>query len=124
MRPRCGTGDPPGPAAGRRRRWRQLPPEPPVSAGPGRRRLAGTRTLAVRLLPVLLARLALGLVPVLGFVVAGHLLAISVLGGEQLAQLAVLAVIDAYALCAAILGAPRRLILIPPAARPAAVRRA
>jgi small-conductance mechanosensitive channel len=89
-----------------------IAPEPLVSARPGRRRLAGTRTLALRL-PVLLARLALGLVPVLGFVVAGHLLAISVLGGEKLAQLAVLAVIDAYALCAAILGTTR-LILIPP----------
>ena len=84
----------------------------PAPPAPARRRYAGSWTLALRL-PILMARLALGLVPVLGFVIAGHLLAASVLGGERLAQLAVLAVIDAYALSVAILRTTR-LILIPP----------
>jgi small-conductance mechanosensitive channel len=75
-------------------------------------RTAVTKTLAVRV-PIVLARLMLALVPVLGFVIVGHVLAGGVLGGESLAQLAVLAVIDAYALSAAILRTAR-LFLTPP----------
>ena len=49
------------------------------------------------------ARLVLEVLPVLGFLLVGHLIAASALGGDILTRLVLLAVIDAYALCAAIL---------------------
>jgi moderate conductance mechanosensitive channel len=88
----------------------------PAAAVPGRRRHPDAWVLAIRL-PCLLARLALELVPVLGFVIAGHLLAASAVGGEPFAQVVVLAVIDAYALCAAILTTARLILLPPPRLR-------
>jgi small-conductance mechanosensitive channel len=57
----------------------------------------------LRRVPLVLGRLVLEVLPVIGFLLAGHLIAGSALGGEILTRLVLLAVIDAYALCAAIL---------------------
>jgi moderate conductance mechanosensitive channel len=68
---------------------------------PHRRRLAALTLL--RRVPLMLGRCALELLPVLAFLAAGHLLAATSLGGRDPPRLVLLAVIDAYALCAAIL---------------------
>ena len=70
--------------------------EPPL-----RRRLAAITLL--RRVPLVLARLFLELLPVLGFLAVTHLLAATPLGGRRLPSLVLLAVIDAYALCSALL---------------------
>jgi small-conductance mechanosensitive channel len=57
----------------------------------------------LRRLPLVFGRLILELLPVLGFLLIGHLIAATPLGGDNLPRLVLLAVIDAYALCAAIL---------------------
>ena len=49
--------------------------------------------------PLVLARLVLELVPVLGIVLVGHLIAGSSLGGQTISRLIILAVVDAYAIC-------------------------
>ncbi len=75
----------------------------------------------LRRVPLVLAEVALYLLPILGFVVAGHVIAGSTLGGTNLTRLVLLAVVDSYALCAALvrlsgaLLAPRhrRLRLLP-----------
>jgi moderate conductance mechanosensitive channel len=64
----------------------------------------------LRRVPLVLARLVLELVPVLGLVVVGHLLAASFVGGHEVSRLIILAVIDAYALCIAILCVARMLL--------------
>jgi len=63
----------------------------------------------LRRLPLVLGRLVLELLPVLGFLLVGHLIAASALGGENLSRVILLAVIDAYALCAAMLCLARML---------------
>ncbi len=68
---------------------------------PHRRRIAAFTLL--RRVPLVLARLFLELLPVLGFIAATHLLAATPLGGRRLPSLVLLAVIDAYALCSALL---------------------
>ncbi len=68
---------------------------------PHRRRLAALTLL--RRMPLMLGRCALELLPVLAFLAAGHLLAATWLGGSDPPRLVLLAVIDAYALCAAII---------------------
>jgi small-conductance mechanosensitive channel len=68
---------------------------------PRPRRMAALTLL--RRVPLVLGRFALELLPVLAFVVVGHLLAATSLGGEGAPRLVLLAVIDAYALCVAIL---------------------
>jgi small-conductance mechanosensitive channel len=60
--------------------------------------------------PLVLARLVLELVPVLGIVVVGHLLAGSGLGGQTVSRLIILAVIDCYAICVALLCVARMLL--------------
>jgi small-conductance mechanosensitive channel len=60
--------------------------------------------------PLVLARLVLELVPVLGIAVIGHLFAGSVLGGQAVSRLIILAIIDAYAVCVAILCVARMLL--------------
>ncbi len=80
---------------------------------PARRRFAVTRRFAtthrfattrlLRRVPLVLARVALELAPVLGFAIAGHLIAGSALGSTRLVRLVLLAVIDSYAVCAAAL---------------------
>ena len=74
---------------------------------PHRRRLAALTLL--RRLPLVFVRLVLELLPVFGFVTVGHLVAATPLGGDPLPRLVLLAVIDAYALCAAILCVARML---------------
>ena len=85
---------------------------PPVESGearaevgetepPHRRRIAMLTLL--RRIPLVLGRLALELLPVLGFLLIGHAIVGSPLGGSVLPRLVLLAMIDAYALCAAIL---------------------
>ena len=79
------------------------PPQP--------RRLAAARLLRLaRRLPLVLARFALELVPVLGFLLVGHVIAASPLGGSRLVRLILLAVLDSTALCAAALLAARGLL--------------
>jgi small-conductance mechanosensitive channel len=68
---------------------------------PHHRRIAAL--VLLRRVPLVLGRLVLEVLPVLGFLIAGHLIAASALGGGILTRLVLLAVIDAYALCAAIL---------------------
>ncbi len=68
---------------------------------PHRRRLAMLTLL--RRIPLVTARFVLELLPVLGFLLVGHVIAGSPLGGNDLTRLVLLAVIDAYAVCAAIL---------------------
>jgi small-conductance mechanosensitive channel len=60
--------------------------------------------------PLVIARLLLELVPVLGIALAGHLIAASSLGGQTGSRLIILAVVDAYAVCAALLCVVRMLL--------------
>jgi moderate conductance mechanosensitive channel len=66
--------------------------------------------------PLVLARLLLELVPVLGIVVVGHLIAASSLGGQTVSRLIILAIVDAYAICTALL-CVARMLLSPEASR-------
>jgi small-conductance mechanosensitive channel len=62
-----------------------------------------TALTLLRRVPLVLARFVLELLPILAFLVVGHLLAATALGGDDPPRLVLLAVIDAYALCVAIL---------------------
>jgi moderate conductance mechanosensitive channel len=64
----------------------------------------------LRRVPLVVARLLLELIPVLGIAVTGHLIAASSLGGQTVSRLVILAVIDAYAVCVAILCVTRMLL--------------
>jgi small-conductance mechanosensitive channel len=64
----------------------------------------------LRRVPLVLARLLLELVPVLGLALAGHLIAGSALGGQTVSRLIILAAVDAYAICAALLSVVRMLL--------------
>jgi len=66
---------------------------------PRPRRGRATAWLLLRRLPLALARLVLELVPVLGFIVVGHSLVSSALGGPELERLVLLTIINAYAVC-------------------------
>jgi small-conductance mechanosensitive channel len=66
--------------------------------------------------PLVLARLVLELVPVLGIVVVGHLITASALGGQTVSQLIILAIVDSYAICVAML-CLARMLLSPEASR-------
>ncbi len=79
--------------------------EPPI---PVRRKKSAWTML--RIVPLVLARLVLELVPVVGLALVGHLLAGSWLGGRETSRLVILAVIDAYALCVALLSIARMLL--------------
>ncbi|MBN9564121.1 MAG: mechanosensitive ion channel [Alphaproteobacteria bacterium] len=68
-----------------------------------RRRIRATAWTLLRRLPLALARLALDLIPVLGFVMASHLVIASRLGGTELVRLVLLALVNAYAICRALL---------------------
>ena len=63
----------------------------------------------LRRVPLVLGRCALELLPALAFLLVGHLVAATALGGADRPRLVLLAVIDAYALCAAILSIARAL---------------
>jgi small-conductance mechanosensitive channel len=67
-----------------------------------RRQRPSAWTLLKRV-PLVFARLALELVPVLGIALIGHLIAASSLGGQTVSRLIILAVVDAYAICTAFL---------------------
>lgn len=75
---------------------------------PLHRRRPAALTL-LRRLPLVFVRLVLELLPVFGFLTLGHLVAATPLGGDPLPRLVLLAVIDAYALCSAILCVARML---------------
>ena len=107
-RPSRPTGRPGGPRRGGRYRAALATPARPSAW-----------TLLKRV-PLVLARLLLELVPVLGIAVVGHLIAGSSLGGQTVSRLIILAVIDAYAVCAALL-CVARMLLSPDAAAAAAV---
>ena len=64
----------------------------------------------LRRVPLVLGRLLLELVPVLAIAVTGHLFAASGLGGQTVSRLIILAVIDSYAVCEAILSVTRMLL--------------
>ncbi len=66
--------------------------------------------------PLVLARLVLDLIPVIGIVVVGHLIAVSSLGGQTASRLIILAVVDSYAACAGLL-CVARMLLSPEASR-------
>lgn len=85
--------------------------EPPIVT---RRR--ASPWLLLRRVPLVLARLMLELVPVLGVTVTAHLIAGSSLGGQRTSQLIILAVVDSYAICAAVL-CVSRMMLSPDASR-------
>jgi small-conductance mechanosensitive channel len=63
----------------------------------------------LRRVPLVLGRCVLELLPALAFLVVGHLIAATALGGEDPPRLVLLAVIDATAFCAAILSVARAL---------------
>jgi small-conductance mechanosensitive channel len=75
---------------------------------PQRRQLSASTLL--RRVPLVIARLLLELVPVLGLFVVGHLIAGSGLGGQAVSRLIILAVIEAYAICVALLCVARMLL--------------
>ena len=97
---------------------------------PRRRRLAALTLL--RRVPLVLGRFVLELLPVAGFLLVTHVLAATALGGDALPRLVLLAMIDAYALCAALLCVARmmfspdadrlRLLAIPDGAAAYAMR--
>lgn len=100
-----------------------LEPEETVSAAEGLNRAEEgdteplprlrPRPTALQLLnrvPLLVGRLFVDLVPVLGIVLVGHLMAGSVIGGHSVSRLIILAVTDAYALSAALLCIARMLL--------------
>jgi small-conductance mechanosensitive channel len=60
--------------------------------------------------PLVLARLGLEMVPVFGIVLIGHSIAGSRLGGQTASRLIILAVVDAYAICIALLCVARMLL--------------
>jgi small-conductance mechanosensitive channel len=64
----------------------------------------------LRRVPLVTGRLLLELVPVLSIAVTGHLFAASSLGGQTVSRLIILAVIDSYAVCEAILSVTRMLL--------------
>jgi small-conductance mechanosensitive channel len=64
----------------------------------------------LRRVPLVLARIGLELVPVVGFLLVGHVIVGSTLGGTSLTRLVLLAVIDSMALCIAMLRLARALL--------------
>ncbi|HVZ08692.1 MAG TPA: mechanosensitive ion channel domain-containing protein [Rhodopila sp.] len=77
--------------------YEDTPPRPPA-------------WVLLRRLPLVLARLVLELIPVLGIIVSGHVIAASRLGGHEVSRLIILAVVDSYALCAGLLCIARMLL--------------
>lgn len=73
--------------------------EPPRPYRPG----GSSAVAALRLLPFLLARFVLELIPVLALLVVGHLVAASSLGGQTTSKLIILAIVDATAASAALI---------------------
>jgi moderate conductance mechanosensitive channel len=76
----------------------------------GVRRPPPTTWNLLRRVPLVLARLVLELVPVLGIAAVGHLSVVLGVGGGMTGRLVILAVIDSYAVCAAVLCFARMLL--------------
>ncbi len=72
---------------------------------PHRRRIAAL--ILLRRVPLVLGRFVLELLPVLTLLVVAHLATAAGLGGDDPARLVILAAVDAYALCVAILSVAR-----------------
>ena len=87
----------------------------PTEAVVPRRPRPSAWTLLKRV-PLVLARLVLELIPVLGILLVGHLIAGSSLGGQTIDRLIILAIVDAYAVCVALL-CLARMLLSPEASR-------
>ncbi len=83
---------------------------------PAPRKFAPSAWTLLKRVPLVLARLGLDLIPVLGIVVVGHLIAGSSLGGQTASRLIMLAVVDSYAICAGLL-CIARMLLSPEASR-------
>ena len=101
--------EPPGEDVEARAEAGETEPLPPLRRRPS----AWTQ---LRRIPLVLARLVLELIPVFGFALAGHLIAGSSLGGQTISRLVLLAVVDAYAVCMAVL-CIARMMLSPSTAR-------
>jgi len=86
---------------------------------PGHRQNAALTRL--HRLPLVLLRFVLDLLPVLGFAIAGHIVAATAIGGSEQTRLIVVAMVDAYVICSAVvcLG---RMMLSPQAQRLRLVR--
>ncbi len=80
------------------------------------RRLRPSAWTLLKRVPLVLARLVLELIPVLGIVLVGHLIAGSSLGGQTIDRLIILAIVDAYAISVALL-CLARMLLSPEASR-------
>ncbi len=81
----------------------------PGEAGVRRSRRSTALTL-LRRLPLVFARLLLNLLPIIAFAVAGHIVAASELGGNEQSRLVVLAMVDAYAISAAVMSFSRMML--------------
>ncbi len=81
-----------------------------------RHRIRATAWTLLRRIPLALARLVLDLLPVLGFAIASHLVVESPLGGTELVRLVLLVLVNAYAVCRALL-CLCRMVLSPDTAR-------
>jgi small-conductance mechanosensitive channel len=81
---------------------------------PRPRRLAAV--VLLRRLPLVFLRLLLDLLPVIGFAIAGHIVAATAIGGSDQTRLIILAMVDAYAACSAII-CFARMMLSPESAR-------
>ena len=77
------------------------PDEPATPPMPNARR--GAALTLLRRLPLVLTRLVLSLLPVVAFALAGHVVAASEIGGDEQSRLVVLAMVDAYAISAAVM---------------------
>lgn len=79
--------------------------EPPIVA---RRRLSPL--VLLRRVPLVGARLMLQLVPVFGVAATGHLMTATSVGGQTTSRLVILAVVDSYAICTAVLCISRMML--------------
>ncbi len=84
------------------------PAEPQEAEAPRSRR--STALTLLRRLPLVFARLLLNLLPVAAFAVAGHAVAASEIGGDEQSRLVVLAMVDAYAISAAVMSFSRMML--------------
>ena len=75
---------------------------------PVRRRIAALTLL--RRVPLVLGRLVLELLPIVAFLLVGHAIVVSAIGGEDITRFILLAVIDAYAISAAIVCVARMML--------------
>ena len=64
----------------------------------------------LRRLPLALMRFVLDLLPVLGFAIAGHIVAATAVGGSDQTRLIVVSMVDAYVICSAIICLARMML--------------